>query len=267
MSTISDTPQPIIVGHVARPLLGKTALVTGGSRGIGAAIARAFAAAGADVAISFLASPGKAEDVVKDIEATGQRGFAIKADHANQSDVTALVQQAVKSLGKLDILVNNAGIVTYGSSIDPASSSDISIENVTRLFAINVSAVATAVRSAAPYLPSGGRIINIGSALAQQVPVTGMADYAASKSALVAYTKGWARDFGSRGVTVNLIQPGHIDTDLNSASGPFGNASKRAPVGRHGRPEELAAAVLFLATPAASYVSAAILNVDGGITA
>ena len=257
-----SSPSPILVGLVARPLVGKRALITGGSRGIGAEIARVFAAAGADVAISYSASPDKAAEVVKSIEAAGQRGFAIKADHAVQTEVTALVAEAAKLLGGIDILVNNAGVSHYGSPLDAPSDEKDAIR--TRLFAINVTSVATAVRAAASILPKGGRIINIGSGLGQQVPWPGIADYSATKAALTSYTKGWARDFGAQGVTVNLVQPGHTDTEMNPANGQMAALAAQTPAGRHGRPEEVAAAVLFLATPAASFVNAAILTVDGG---
>jgi 3-oxoacyl-[acyl-carrier protein] reductase len=262
-----SSPQPILIGTLAKPLTGKRALVTGASRGIGASIARTLALAGADVAISYSASPDKAQEVVKAIEAAGQKGYAIKADHGKQEEVTALVASAVKQLGGLDILVNNAGVFVAGAAIDPNTSKPDSLAAFDRLWAINVTSVATAVRAAAGHLPSGGRIINIGSLLGQQVNVPGIADYSATKSALLSYTKGWARDFGSKQVTVNLIQPGHIDTDMNPASGPFAEVAKQAPAARHGRPEEIAAAVLFVATPAASFVNAAVINVDGGFNA
>jgi 3-oxoacyl-[acyl-carrier protein] reductase len=186
-----SSPQPIIVGNVARPLIGKRALVTGGSRGTGAAIARAFAAAGADVAISFSASPDKAAEVVKAIQAAGQKGYAIKADHAKQEEVTALIASAEKQLGGLDILVNNAGVFFAGTPVtDPVINTNVA--DIDRMFAINVASIATAVRAAAPLLPKGGRIINVGSGLGGSVPFPGMADYSATKSALVSYTKGLA---------------------------------------------------------------------------
>lgn len=258
---------PIAVSTIARPLLGKKALVTGASRGIGAAIARQFALAGADVAISYSASKDKADEVVAAIKKAGQKSLAVKADHAIQSEVTALVNTVVKEFGHIDILVNNAGVFVAGPTTDPKTSESDSLKAFDRLFAINVTSVATAVRAAAPHLPSGGRIINIGSVLGSTVPYPGIADYSATKSALQSYTKGWARDFGKQGVTVNLVQPGHIDTDMNPASGPFADAGKAAPVGRHGTPDELAAAVLFLATPAASFVNASVFTVDGGVSA
>jgi 3-oxoacyl-[acyl-carrier protein] reductase len=168
-----SSPQPLLVGTIARPLLGKKALITGASRGIGAAIARAFALAGADVAISYSASPDKAADVVKAIQAAGQKGFAITADHAVQSEVTALIAEAHKLLGGLDLLVNNAGVHVAGSVADAAHQGAAHAEQVARLFAVNVTSVSTAVRAAAPLLPSGGRIVTIGSGLGSSVPDRG----------------------------------------------------------------------------------------------
>lgn len=181
----STMASPILVSHVSHPLAGKRALVTGGSRGIGAAVAQAFAAAGADVAISYSASPDKAAKVVAAITATGQKGFAIQADHAVQKEVTALVAKAAFQLGGLDILVNNAGVIIFGSPLVAQSGAAEHDATRQRLWEINVASVATAVRAAAPLLPKGGRIINIGSLFGTSVPTGGIADYAATKSALV----------------------------------------------------------------------------------
>jgi 3-oxoacyl-[acyl-carrier protein] reductase len=255
------------VGLVARPLVGKSALVTGASRGIGAAIAKAFAAAGADVAISYSSSPDKAQEVVKAIQAAGQKGYAIQADHAKQEQVVALVHEAAKKLGKIDILVNNAGIFHY-EPLDGNTSPE-ALAKVANLWAINVTSVATAVRAASKYLLANetGRIINIGSFLGEAVPIAAITDYSATKSALISYTKGWARDFAGKNITVNCVEPGHIDTDMNPSVGPMKGAAEASPAGRHGRPDEIAAAVLFIATPAASFVNAALIPVDGGINA
>jgi 3-oxoacyl-[acyl-carrier protein] reductase len=258
-----------LIGLTSRPLLGKSALVTGGSRGIGAAIAKAFAAAGADVAISYSASAEKAQQVVKAIEAAGQKGFAIQADHSQQEQVIALVHEAAKKLGKIDILVNNAGVFHYENPLAEGNTSVESLAKLAQLWSINVTSVATAVRAASKYLlaNSTGRIINVGSNAGDSVFTTGIADYSATKSALRSYTKGWARDFAGKDVTVNLIEPGHTDTDMNPAAGPMAEVAKQSPAGRHARPEEIAAAVLFLASPAASFVNAATLLVDGGFSA
>jgi len=257
------------VGLVARPLLGKSALVTGGSRGIGAAIVKAFAAAGADVAFSYSSSAKESAAVVAAVEAAGQKGYAIQADHAQQDQVVALVHEAARKLGKIDILVNNAGVIASAHTLDAATGTKEQEEQLARLWAINLTSVGTAVRTAAKYLTANpsGRIINIGSMVGEAVGFAGVADYSASKSALLSYTKGWARDFSGKNVTVNLIQPGPVETDMNPVTGPLGHLSRSSPAGRHGQPEEIAAAVLFVASPAASYVNAAIINVDGGYNA
>ena len=175
-----------------------------------------------------------------------------------------LVEAVVKRFGRLDILVNNAGVFASGPVHDRANN----LAELERLFAVNVGGVATAVRTAAPLMPDGGRIISIGSVAGDTSPWPGIADYSATKGAVAAYTRGWARDLGSRGITVNTVQPGPIDTDMAPQDGEVADGLKaRTVIGRYGKPEEVAAAVAFLASPAASYITGTTLNVDGGYSA
>jgi len=249
---------------MSQELNGKVALVTGGSRGIGAAIAKALADDGADVAISYAASADKADAVVKELRKKGVRAEAFRADQANTKEVEGLVEAVVKRFGRLDILVNNAGVFASGPVHDRANN----LAELERLFAVNVGGVATAVRTAAPLMPDGGRIISIGSVAGDTSPWPGIADYSATKGAVAAYTRGWARDLGSRGITVNTVQPGPIDTDMAPQDGEVADGLKaRTVIGRYGKPEEVAAAVAFLASPAASYITGTTLNVDGGYSA
>ena len=249
---------------MSKELNGKVALVTGGSRGIGAAIAKALADDGADVAISYAASADKANAVVKELRKKGVRAEAFRADQANTKEVEGLVETVVKRFGRLDILVNNAGVFASGPVHDRANN----LAELERLFAINVGGVATAVRTAAPLMPDGGRIISIGSVAGDTSPWPGIADYSATKGAVAAYTRGWARDLGPRGITVNNVQPGPIDTDMAPQDGEVADGLKaRTVFGRYGKPEEVAAAVAFLASPAAAYITGTTLNVDGGYNA
>lgn len=238
-------------------LSGKNALVTGGSRGIGAAIARKLAKGGANVALSYVASADKAEALVKELQATGVKAFAFKADQGDAGQVAKLVKDAAKALGGLDILVNNAGV---SQPEDKAG--------VARLWAVNVTALSAAVDAAAPLLPEGGRIINVGSVLGDRQPFAGITEYSATKAAVAALTRGWARDYGARGITVNTVQPGLTDTDMNPSDTDFAKmAVVGTALGRYGKPDEIAAAVAFLASPDASYITGIALTVDGGINA
>jgi 3-oxoacyl-[acyl-carrier protein] reductase len=246
------------------PLAGKTALVTGGSRGIGAATALRLAAAGADVAISYAASDELARDVVASVEAAGRHGMALRADQADPVQVRSLVETAAQRLGGLDILVNNAGVFVTGQVDDDGAD----LAAFDRQFAINVGGVASATRAAARVMGEGGRIVSISVVEPDRARFPGIGDYMATKAAVVAYTRAWARDLGPRGITVNAVQTSSIETDMNPATGPFADVQRSMmPLGRYGRPEELAAAVAFLVGPDAAYITGATLDVDGGFAA
>lgn len=244
-------------------LAGKVALVTGGSRGIGEAIARALAAEGARVAISYVASSQRAQAILEELNANGGEAIAFKADQADVQQVQNLVESVNAHFGKLDILVNSAGVAVYGS-VD----GDVDEVALARQYVVNVQGLVAATRAASKLMGEGGRIISIGSILGSRVGFQGMADYSATKAAVLAYTKGWARDLGARGITVNTIQPGPINTDMNPDDTEFATILKGiTALGRYGKPEEVAAAVVFLASPGASYITGAILDVDGGANA
>lgn len=250
--------------RISQPLAGKVAIVTGGSRGIGAAIVRRLADEGADVVFSYAASQARADDLVREVEGRRGRAVAIKADQAVAAEVEALVRQAHAAFGRLDILVNSAGVFVTGMVGDP----EADLAGFDRQIDINVKGVVAAVRTAVPLMADGGRIVSIGTTGAVHVPFAGAADYIATKAAVAAYTRGWSRDLGSRNITVNVIQPGAIDTEMNPADGPFAETLKGlAALGRYGQPEDIAAAVAFLAGPDAGYITGTTLNVDGGQSA
>ncbi|MGY0791241.1 SDR family NAD(P)-dependent oxidoreductase [Azospirillum argentinense] len=243
-------------------LVGKRALVTGGSRGIGAAIALALADKGADVAISYERSAERAAEVVRAIEAKGRRAVAIQADSADPSAMAALVGRTVEALGGLDILVNNAGIARQGMV------AEMSLADIDALLNVNVRAAVLVAQAAIPHLKDGGRIVFIGSCLADRITAPGVTVYSMTKSAQIALTHGLARELGPRDITVNLVQPGATNTDMNPADGAHAEILRsQTPLGRYGQPEDVAAAVAFLASPVARQISGATLTVDGGLNA
>ncbi|HKU97547.1 MAG TPA: glucose 1-dehydrogenase [Vineibacter sp.] len=241
---------------------GKVALVTGGGRGIGAAIARRLAEDGADVALTYLSSPYRAQEVVVAIEDIGRRAKAYAVDSADPAAVRAAVDQALADFDRLDILVNNAGI----HIAKPLS--DFTLDDFERIVAVNVRAVFVATQAAAPHLRDGGRIISIGSVNADHAPAPNTGLYAMSKSALIGLTKGLARDLGPLGVTINLVHPGPIDTDLNPADGPFADTLRgMLAIPRYAAPNEVAGLVAWLASAESAFVTGATLTIDGGYTA
>lgn len=243
-------------------LAGKRALVTGASRGIGAEIAKALAAEGADVAITYEKSADRAAEVVAAIKAKGRKAVAIQADSADAAAVAASVEKTVAALGGLDILVNNAGILRLSEL------KDISVADIDALLNVNVRAPIVASKAALAHLGKGGRIVNIGSYFADRVPAAVVGVYSASKSALTAFTKGLARELGPKEITVNLVQPGSIDTDMNPAHGPVADTLRQfMALGHYGSPDDIGNAVAFLASAKAKYVTGSTLTVDGGANA
>ena len=243
-------------------LSGKVAFIQGGSRGIGAAIATRLAADGAAVVITYNSAADKAKVLISEIEAAGGRAIALKADSADAVALTASIRTAVEKLGRLDILVNNAGVLAV------APLDQYSLDDFDRTLAVNVRSVFVASKEAARHMPDGGRIINIGSTNADRVPFAGAGPYAMSKSALVGLTRGLARDLGLRGITVNNVQPGPVDTEMNPDSGDFAEMLKgMMALGRYGKADEIAGFVAYLASAEAGYITGASLSIDGGFAA
>jgi 3-oxoacyl-[acyl-carrier protein] reductase len=244
---------------MSKKLEGKTALVTGASRGIGAAIAKRLAADGAKVAITYARGADSAASVIKAIESAGGKAIAIQADATDPKAVRAAIDKAVSSLGKLDILVNNAGTAI------PKKFEETTLEEIDQVINLNIRGVFLTTQAALKQMNNGGRIISIGSCVGERMMTPGLVPYSATKGAIRMFTQGLSREVGDRGITVNNVQPGPIDTDLNPAAGDWAAPQKAVTaLNRYGSVEEVAALVAFVASPEASYITGANLTVDGG---
>jgi 3-oxoacyl-[acyl-carrier protein] reductase len=245
---------------VARaPLAGRRAFVTGGTRGIGAGIVRRLAADGAAVAFTFRESKNAANDLEQEIGGSGGQVLAVQADSADPETLRAAIAQTVERFGGLDVLVNNAGT----SHMAPIE--QFPMAEYDRILAINVRAIFVAIQAAVPHLGASGRIISIGSVLADRAPISGISVYALSKAAVAGLTRNLARELGPRGITVNTIQPGPVATDMNPESGEFADTVRSlTAVGHYGQPDDIAAAVAFLARVESRFVTGTAWNVDGG---
>lgn len=247
---------------MTKVLTGKNALVTGGTRGIGEAIVRRYAADGANVAFTYQSSAERAEALARDLEAQGVKAVAIRADAGNADEAAGAVAIAVEALGGLDILVNNAGIAAF-LPLDESDQTELR-----RQFAVNVDGVFATTKAAAQHLPDGGRVIIIGSVSGERAIFPGASIYAGTKHAVSGLAKGFSRDLAARKILVNVIQPGPVNTDLNPADGDFADSmTQLIPLGRYASTEEIAGVAAFLAGPDASYITGTTINVDGGLSA
>jgi 3-oxoacyl-[acyl-carrier protein] reductase len=240
----------------------KVALITGGSRGIGAAIAKRLAADGASVAVTYTKGADAAAAVVKAIEQAGGKAIAIQADATDANAVKSAVEKTVSTFGSLDVLVNNAGTAI------PKPFEETTLQDIDQMFNLNVRGTFVATQAALKHMKSGGRIIMIGSCVGERMVTPGLVAYSATKGAVKMFTQGLSRELGGRGITVNNVQPGPIDTELNPAAGDWATPqTAMTSLGRYGRAEEVAALVAFVAGPEASYITGANLTVDGGTNA
>jgi NAD(P)-dependent dehydrogenase (short-subunit alcohol dehydrogenase family) len=247
---------------MAATLDGRVALVTGGSRGIGEAVALRLAADGADVALTYRDNEDRAARVVDKITALGRRGWAVRSDSADPRAVRAAVEETAARFGRLDILVNNAGVGLLGPM------EDLSLADIDQVLEVNVRAPFVAAQAALRHMTEGGRIVSIGSCIAERVAFPGGTLYATSKTALAGMTKALARELGPRGITANLIHPGPIDTDMNPADGPSADfQSGLTALGRYGQPSDIADTVAHLVGDGGRYVTGAAIAVDGGFAA
>ena len=247
---------------MSKNLEGKIALVTGGSRGIGAGIAKRLAADGANVSITYTKGADAAAAVVKEIERAGRNAIAIQADAADADAVKAAVEKTVATFGRLDVLVNNAGTAI------PKKFEETTLEELDRVFNINVRGTMVATQAALKHMRKGGRIIMIGSCVGERMMTPGLVPYSATKGAVKMFTQGLSREVGDRAITVNNIQPGPIDTELNPAAGDWATPQKaNTALNRYGSVEDVASLVAFIASPEASYITGASLTVDGGTNA
>jgi len=247
---------------MAKKLEGKSALITGGSRGIGAAIAKRLAEDGASVAITYTKGADAAASVIKAIEDAGGKAIAIQADAANAEAVKHAVDKTAATFGGIDVLVNNAGTAI------PKKFEDSTLEELDRVIDINVRGVFVATQAALKHMKDGGRIINVGSCVGERLLTPGLVPYSATKGAVKMFTQGLSREVGARGITVNNVQPGPIDTDLNPASAEWAEPQvANTALGRYGKVNEVAALVAFVAGPEAAYITGANLTIDGGTNA